>query len=342
MLSYAFQELMERGYKKVATEDFKNVGDLCAEILNIGISKQLKLGLRREYIEQSEQLSVLRGRIEVTETINRNSLIKRQIVCKYDEYSENSYVNRILKTTMLLLISSDIAVERKRSLRKLLLYFDGVDTLNPSNINWKQRYDRNNRTYQMLVSICYLVIKGLLQTTNNGKTRLMDFIDDQRMHHLYEKFILGYYKKEYPHIKASASQIKWMVDDDHTGMLPIMQSDVMLEYGSKVLIIDAKYYGNNLQKQFEKYSIHSGNLYQIFTYVKNKVAELNNSKTDVSGLVLYAKTDAELQPKDNFLMGGNRIGVDNLDLNCEFSQIAKHLDQIAIDYLGVCSENSYT
>jgi hypothetical protein len=46
----------------------------------------------------------------------------------------------------------------------------------------------------MLISICNLIIKGLIQTNSQGKTRLMDFIDEQRMSALYEKFI-EFYKK---------------------------------------------------------------------------------------------------------------------------------------------------
>lgn len=40
--------------------------------------------------------------------------------------------------------------------------------------------------------------------------------------------------------------------------------------GNRVLTIDAKYYANILQMQFDVPKIHSVNLYQIFTYMKNK------------------------------------------------------------------------
>ena len=257
------------------------------------------------------------------------------MVCTYDEFSTNSYMNRIIKTTMELLIRSDIAKSRKKELRKLMIFFADVDSLDPYLINWKQQYNRNNQTYRMLISICYLVIKGLLQTSSDGSVRLMDFIDEQRMCRLYEKFILEYYKKEFPQIKASASQIPWILDDDEREMLPIMQSDVMLEYENKVLIIDAKYYERNLQSQYDSYSIHSGNLYQIFTYVKNKTAELNDPEKTVSGMLLYARTDEVSQPSSKYKMTGNTIAVGNLDLNCDFTSISQQLNAVAEQYLSI-------
>ena len=37
----------------------------------------------------------------------------------------------------------------------------------------------------------------------------------------------------------------------------------------KCLIIDAKFYSHTMQTQYEKKSFISGNLYQIFTYIKD-------------------------------------------------------------------------
>lgn len=335
MLSYAFQVLNEQGFKSIETEEFDNVADLCAAILSKGISRQLKQGLNREYIEHSEQLSALRGKIEITESVKSQNMFKRQMICTYDDFSENSYMNRIIKTTILLLIRADIEKSRKKELRKLLVFFGEVDTLDPLTINWSRRYNRNNQMYRMLISVCYLVIKGLLQTNSDGTVKLMDFMDEQRMCRLYEKFILEYYKKEYPQIKTSSSQIPWIVDDGILDMLPIMQSDVLLEYGNKLLIIDAKYYAQNMQTQYDTTTIHSGNLYQIFTYVKNKTAELNDSDKTVSGMLLYAKTDEMVQPNKTYKMSGNMISVKTLDLDCEFSVIASQLNLIAEQYLGL-------
>ena len=234
---------------------------------------------------------------------------------------------------MELLIGGDIAKERKKELNRLLVYFQDVDSLDIHNINWQISYNRNKETYRMLVNICYLVIKGLIHTKNDGSTKLMDFLDEQRMCRLYEKFILEYYRKElprlgYPDITVSASQIPWALEDDMSEMLPVMQSDIMLTRGNDVLIIDAKYYASNMQSQYNSRSLHSHNLYQIFTYVKNKDAWFGENEHTVSGLLLYAKTDEQIQPDGDYRMSGNRISVKTLDLNQEFSEIAEQLNRI--------------
>ena len=342
MLSYAFQVLSEQGYKNIDTEQFENVAELCAAILSKGVSLQLKRGLGREYIKATESLPSIRGRIEVSESIKTRSLLKRQLVCSYDDFSENSYMNRIIKTTMELLLHADIAKARKKELRKLLVYFGNVELLNIHTINWKIQYNRNNQTYRMLISICYLVIKGLLQTNTNGTTQLMDFLDEQRMCRLYEKFILEYYRKEFPKLSANASQIPWALDDGFCDMLPVMQTDIMLSHGNKVLIIDAKYYSHTTQSQYDIHTLHSANLYQIFTYVKNKQAELTVASDEVSGMLLYAQTNEAVQPNNSYLMSKNKISVRTLNLNQNFSEISAQLDTIIYEHFGTLVQKRTT
>ena len=332
MLAYAFQVLNENGYKNIETEQFDNVGELCAAILAKGVALQLKRGLGKEYITQTEALASLRGKVDIAVSIKSQSMLRKQLVCDYDEFTVNSYMNRILKSTMELLIRSDISKIRKQELRKLLIFFADVAPLNIYDINWQLQYNRNNQSYRMLVSICYLVVKGLLQSNTSGGTKLMDFLDEQRMCHLYEKFILEYYRKEHPELTASASQISWQLDDDFSSMLPVMQSDIMLSKGNTVLIIDAKYYSHTTQEQYGTHTLHSGNLYQVFTYVKNKDSSYGEQPHEVSGMLLYAKTEESIQPNQIYHMSGNKISVRTLDLNQSFSEICKQLEQIVTEH----------
>ena len=69
MLSYVFQILKQSNYENVAAEEFDKVQDLFAVILAKGVAKQLKQGLYREYVTQHETLSVMRGKLDMTETI---------------------------------------------------------------------------------------------------------------------------------------------------------------------------------------------------------------------------------------------------------------------------------
>ncbi len=230
-----------------------------------------------------------------------------------------------------------------------MAYFGDVGDIDLSAVDWHMRFDRNSQTYRMLMNVCWLVAKGLLQTQSDGTRRLMDFLDDQRMSRLYEKFILEYFRREHPELNAGAPYIAWALDDGFADMLPAMRSDVTLarrDDPRRILIIDAKYYSHATQQQFDKRTVHSHNLYQIFTYVKNKEAELAREDAlsgvqsgmphEVSGMLLYARTDEDVQPDATYQMSGNKISVRTLDLNLPFADIRAQLDAIAEEHFSPC------
>lgn len=337
MLSYAFQILKQGDYENVAAEQFERIHDLFAAILVKGVSRQLKQGLYREYVPVKEDLSVMRGRLNVNSTMALQMQRKRQFSCEFDEFSEDNIYNQILKTTIDRLVrADDVDAERRQSLKKLLVFFGNVKLIQPDHIAWnKIIYQRNNRNYELLLNICYFILNGMLQTTENGEYKLLAF-SDEHMERLYERFILEYYRQHHAELNPSAQHIKWNLtetpDNAMIQFLPDMRTDITLQKDGKTLIIDAKYYGKAMIQNFDKSTLRSAHLYQIFAYVRNMDIE---NTGNVSGLLLYARTEEDVFPDGKpFVIGGNSIGAKTLDLNQEFSVIAKQLDEIAHSYFS--------
>lgn len=335
MLAYAFQQLKEKEFKYIEQEKFKDSMELLTEILIKGITAQLKHGLNKSYALKTESLASPKGKIQIADSIKANSMVRNRLVCSFDEFSENNYLNQVLKTTSFTLLRKDDFRPEKNQpqrLRNLMLYFSNVDILDVDKINWNYRFTRNNRSYSFLLTICRFILEGLIQTQEDGNIRVKHYFDDQFMSHLYEKFILEYYRKNYSPYRANPDTIPWQLNEgDDSYLLPGMHTDVTLhdkDDDNHILIIDAKYYSQSLSERYGKTILHSNNLYQIFTYVKNKEYELRNQKHSVSGMLLYAKTDAEVQPDSTYTMSGNRIYVRSLDLSSDFEHIKKQLNGI--------------
>ncbi len=331
MLAYAFQELKQNNFKKIESEEFENIHQLLAEILIRGVSCQLKQGLHKEYIQIEEPLMTVKGWINISGTITERIQRRLEVICEHDEFSVDCRFNRIIKSTLTLLLRTDgLKPEQKTSLRRLLSYFDEVGIVDTSRIEWSAlRFDRNTRSYQMLLYICNFIINGLLLTTESGRYKMREF-SDERMCRLFEKFILEYYRKEHPRTDAKAKQIGWNINEEKStiDILPILQTDVFLTLGERSLIIDAKYYEHTMQNHFDKNTIHSHNLNQIYVYVDNEDGKRKKRGT-VNGMLLYAKTNEDFVPDGQIQMkNGNSIYFRTLDLNLEFSEIRKQLDEI--------------
>ncbi|MFZ2258065.1 MAG: 5-methylcytosine-specific restriction endonuclease system specificity protein McrC [Clostridiaceae bacterium] len=330
MLSYAYKSLSETGFDQIASEDFENIHDLFAAIIARGVAMQVKRGLHRDYIPVELSLSGVRGQIRISESIKQQTQSQGKLVCSFDEFTEDSLHNQVLKSTMLLLLrQGHVKSENKTALRKLLLYFSNVSQVEVTSIRWNSlKYHRNNASYQMLMGICYLTIKGLLLNTEFGTHKLATWLQDEEMFRLYERFVLFYYQKHHPEFSPRAAFVRWdLWDDSDTAYLPTMKTDITLCNGEKKLIIDTKYYGRTMHFSplYNSTTFISQNIYQIFTYVKNSD---QGSTGKVAGILLYAKTDESITPDQDFNMGGNRISLKTLDLNQDWTKITEQLENL--------------
>ena len=126
MMAYAFRALDLKEYERLKTEDFEEVDDLLAAILAIGMAAQQRRGYERGYLPEEEDLAGVRGRIDMRQTA-RNEMARRQKAhCIYDEFTEDTQKNRILKATArILATNANVDPVRRRDLKRCLVYMGG-------------------------------------------------------------------------------------------------------------------------------------------------------------------------------------------------------------------------
>lgn len=327
MMAYAFRALDLKEYEHLKTEDFEEVDDLLAAILAIGMAAQQRRGYERGYLPEEEDLSGVRGRIDLRQTA-RNEMARHQKAhCVYDEFTEDTQKNRILKATARILATCpNVDPVRRRDLKRCLVYMGGISDIGTERIDWKRlKYDRNNSGYLMLMNVCFMVLNELILSTDAGESNAASFLDDQELHALYEKFLREYFKRHHPAIRVSAKEIDNGIENAPS-FLPKLCTDITLERGSRMLIIDAKCYGQILSLHYGKEKLSAANRNQILSYVLH--AAYGND-LNVSGMLLYAQTEKECSINESWAELGHEFHCRTLDLNREFREIAAELDEIA-------------
>lgn len=336
MLSYAFNNLDRICEKGVNIEKFDNAQELLAVILYKGISYRLKKKLSQAYNTHIYPLKTPKGKLNLSMTIKQGLLAKHQIVCEYDELTENYLLNQILKSTCNVLITKgELKVEYKNLLKSLMASFQNIDLIDLKTIKWKSLvFHRNNDTYRLLINLCYIICNGMIMTTEDGSYKICNYINESQLYSLFQRFVLNYYKKHYPQLKPAASKIEWDIEDNEgIELLPNMRTDITLFNGNHSLIIDTKFYSKKiLQSYYGKQSIDSSHLYQILAYVKNK-DKYNTG--NVSGLILYAKNENINKILLDKKIGKNRIQALTLDLNVKWEVIKQELNNIIEDHFSV-------
>ena len=203
LMAYAFRVVGMEEYRKLGSEEFEGMDDLLAAVLLLGVEAQRRRGFERGYVPVEEVGCRIRGRVDLRRTMELESRRRLQVHCRRDDYCEDTPFNRILKAGAgVLLASGDVAEERRRRLKGALAYLHAVSDIDePSRIRWAMlRYDRSNRTYKLLMSVCFMAMRRHLPRLDGGDLGLAMIDDEQAFSALFEHFLLEYYRRPFPQL----------------------------------------------------------------------------------------------------------------------------------------------
>ena len=350
LLCYAWNKLEEVERIKVLIEDKTQLLDLFAKVLINATKVLLKRGIDRNYIEKVQEINAVKGKLQVSQTLKQNLLIRQRTLCSFDDFSFNILQNQILLSTIQRLIKTE---NLDRNLKKELIFLQRklpptIQRIELKNLLFSQvKIHRNNRFYGFVINVCQIIYENTLpsetQNKENGNYIFLDFTRDKhKMNQLFEAFIRNFYKIEQTHYTTVKKEIiKWSFDNlekksennfelqskrlDNENYLPQMETDISLENETEKIIIDAKYYQQTMTTNYGKEKINSPNLYQLFSYLLNQ-EDGSKKTTTAKGILIYPTIDKEYDLSYRFK--NHKIEIKTLNLNADWREIEKRLKQI--------------
>jgi 5-methylcytosine-specific restriction enzyme subunit mcrC len=337
MISYVLELPFQATLNGNKSNIDRSLGELYILLFSIELSKLIKSGLIKSYHDEENELLTVRGKINLSRTIDLRCKGKHTIDCIYDEYSADEYLNRIIKSVASQLIFSNISIEPielKRSLRQNISIMSNIAQISLKNISWETiTFNQYNKQYKTIILLCELIVESLLLISENESNNFKA-IEEKLFHKLFERFIRTFFRKTDFETNVSDLKMKWNSNDTYD-FIPKMHTDTTITYLNKTLIIDTKFYkeifGNNRNSK----KFRSGHLYQIFSYVVNYKIQHSNQK--VAGLLLYAATKLSLEKYRfpyNYSLGNVPISIDIINLSVEPPEIEEQLKQIYIRYFN--------
>ncbi len=338
LLCYSWNKLEEADQIELESKDFTELINLFALVLKNGINHLIKKGFDKNYILYSEDSKRLKGKIDFGVTIKKNLLKKAMLYCRFDELSFNVLHNQIIKSTVRnLLLIDNLDKEIRTELKEVFLSLNEVEIIKLEKKHFRLvQLNGNNHFYDFLLKICELIFDNSFIEEKTGKFKFKEFIRDERqMAYLFEDFIRNFYKIELSKLvsnsKTYRENIDWLAkasDETSSSYLPKMQTDISIEFIHKKIIIDTKFYSNAFQNHYEKESIRSAHLYQLFAYLKN-IENKGDLNLNCEGILLYPQTDNKINL--NFDLETHKVKIRTVNLNQNWKQIHDELIQIVLN-----------
>lgn len=341
MYSYIWDRVENKDFTNLSSEDDFDSSNIFSELYLINIKKLLKRGLYKEYISKNEELNVIKGKIDVSSTINNQSLRHGKIYCDYDELEENNIFNQILKYIAIRLYkTSDISEKNKKRINKIILYLNQVEYKEIKKSDFKKlHFNKSNHYYFFMMKVCELIIGSQMLSETTGKYMFYDlFNSDDNMNNIFELFVYKFYEHELPkkYSVRFQSQLNWKVVGGDQSLLPIMKMDTLIKSKEETIVLDTKYYKSYTSTNFDKETLISGNMYQMMAYLNN--IDVDN---DLRGILLYPLPfdSASLNEVYDVKVVSHERGT--IDAKIQFATIdlSKDWRNITVDLLSIVDQD---
>jgi len=328
LFCYAWNRFEEAEHLAVGADECPDLPNLLAKVLISGARALLHRGLDRGYQPFQDNIGTVRGRIDLDGTIQLKAKHAPRLSCLFDELSHDVPHNQIIKATMVRLarlrsLDGGLAHE----LRRMVRHFGDVGDIRLTASDFARvRLHRNNAYYDLMLKICRLAYDLMLPDPSGQGFQFQNVLRDERkMAAVFEEFVRNFYRTEQSIFRVKPLQLEWdaiPLTGSSVGRLPTMRTDIYLEAKHRRIVIDTKYYADALQYHQGSASFHSGNLYQLFAYLKNdatRVPELPLAE----GMLLYPKTGEPLDGQ--FQIQGHKVRIVTVDLSQPWRTIDGYL-----------------
>ena len=221
----------------------------------------VRRGLPRRYRERQEDLNLLRGRLDVTRQVTRFAVRPDLFACRFEEWSEDTPLNRVLKAAVARLAGLTRSADTARRLAELAarLEFAG-DTADP--LREPVRLDRTNTAFHDVYRLARRFLAREWQDTASGGGSGFALLFP--MNELFEEFIGRSIIRAASARRVHLQHARHYAIDGAAGPLFSLRPDVVIETPDGAVILDTKW--KQLGFQDEKLGVTSADVYQMAVY----------------------------------------------------------------------------
>lgn len=152
------------------------------------LTDAVRKGMPRSYVGQEDELSALRGRLDVVRQFTRHAANPSRLACRFDIFSDDTALNRVMKAAVGHLSRISHSSANQQRLREIKFLYADITDVPPSALQWTDIViDRTNRRWQELFAMARLFLSNRFQTTTGGAGQGTALLFE--MNTLFEEYI---------------------------------------------------------------------------------------------------------------------------------------------------------
>ena len=274
----------------------------------------LARGITRAYQERQHRLVGLRGRLDIPAQ-RRLAGLAAPVECRYDEYSPDTQLNRLLLAAVSRLRRlPGVTVTTRQALQALATRLEGVGAVRPADLKTPTRFSRLDEHCRTAEHLARIVLQSASVRNETGTAGAAEFLVD--MNALFEAFLEARLRRHLTRQLDIESQHPTTLD---VGNRVRMKPDLVFrQRGELVYVADSKY------KLTTDGLGQGADYYQLLAYI----AALNLQE----GILIYCQHDGTLPPKEVLVRHlGKRLRTRAIRLDGTPADVEQQLRTLARD-----------
>ncbi len=180
-------EIHEADIARLAAQSL-NILEIFIRLFCDKLFAEVHRGLVSRYERHSDNLPTLRGKLLTGLQSTLNAFQPERFRCEFDEFTVDTPLNRVLKTTVRFLRRVTRHSDNARRLAELDFTLEGVRDVTVAALEWHRlHFDRANRRYEPLLSMARMILQNRTQDVTAGGLDGFSLLFD--MNELFEEYI---------------------------------------------------------------------------------------------------------------------------------------------------------
>jgi 5-methylcytosine-specific restriction enzyme subunit McrC len=268
MIHHAFGLPLQEAGSAAVADNAPHILDVMARLFCRELWRAVHAGLVRRYEANTEQLNVLRGRLNVAKQIALNSGRPDRLHCTHDEFTADHLLNQVLKAALLVLSQAPLSVAASRSVRELLTCFDDVSSVDAKLLlsASAQPTDRLAARYSPLLALARMFLQQSSPDVISGGQQHFALLFD--MNELFESYIGQMMRVVASRhglrvaLQGPRNHLLW---DERLAPKFELRPDMTLLDGGRICgIVDTKW--KRLKEHKSHYGVAQADVYQMAAY----------------------------------------------------------------------------
>lgn len=318
---------MLKTLKDVTFKDF-NVSHLHTERLSLleifikmfldEVSILTKQGLKAAYTPVEDNERFYKGKLLASQNIKHNLVSRERFFVRYDDFSINRPENRLIKSTLGFLLKATGDAGNRRTVARLLSFFDGVDYSKSVDVDFSKCFvDRSMTHYDKALSWCRVFLRGNSFTAFAGSEIALALLFP--MEKVFESFVAAKFRRHISDgINLRTQDARYSLFDSPTRAFSL-RPDLVLEFDGKTIVMDTKW--KLLSDNARNSGISQSDMYQMYAYSKKYGSDCI--------VLLYPNSDNVSKSEFRYASDDNvNVDVSFIDLKDSDSSIANLIAKV--------------